>query len=232
MWLTVALFTFKLPSIPPPRSLDKLTMRQRLGLDALTLMKNPDHKVVFITAALFSIPLAAFYPYSPAHMHDLGLQRTSMLMSLGQITEVLTMLGLAWLLSRYRLKWLFATGLTVGLLRYSLCAMDTRLTLLSGVTLHGLAFTLVFITAQIYLDERIDPQWKARAQALMAFMMAGVGNLIGYLGTGWWHDACAKDNGTNWPLFWGGLAGVIGMVLVYFLIAYHGRGTPPEPTKA
>lgn len=231
MWLMVALFTFKLPSVPPPRSLEKLTIRQRLGLDALTLMKNPDHRVVFIMAALFSIPLAAFYPYSPAHMRDLGLEHTSVLMSLGQVTEVLTMVSLAWLLGRFRLKWLFAAGLSVGLFRYILCALDTKFSLLAGVTLHGLAFTLVFITTQIYLDERVDPQWKARAQALMSFMMAGVGNLIGYLGTGWWFNACERPTGTNWPLFWGVLAGVIGLVLVYFLVTYHGRGTQPEETK-
>jgi len=231
VWLLVALFTFKLPSVPPPKSTGHLTIRQRLGLDALTLLKNPDHRAVFIVAALFSIPLAAFYPYSPAHMRDLGLQHTSVLMSLGQVTEIIAMLGLAWLLAKFRLKWLFVAGLSIGLLRYILCALDTKSSLLTGVTLHGFAFTLIFITTQIYLHERIDPQWKARAQALMAFMTAGVGNLIGYLGTGWWFTACDRLTGTNWPLFWGALAGVIGLVLVYFLVAYRGKRGQPEEAK-
>ncbi|MCC6234137.1 MAG: hypothetical protein IT580_15950, partial [Verrucomicrobiales bacterium] len=39
-----------------------LTVRQRLGLDALALLRHADHRVVFLTACLISIPLAAFYP--------------------------------------------------------------------------------------------------------------------------------------------------------------------------
>ena len=55
-------------------------------------------------------------------------------------------------------------------------------------------------------------------------MNGGVGNLIGYLGTGWWFATCARSPGTNWPWFWGGLSAVVAMVLAYFLIAYRGIG--------
>ncbi|MCX6903481.1 MAG: hypothetical protein NTW03_08390, partial [Verrucomicrobia bacterium] len=57
VWLGLAAFTFLLPDVPPPSSAQHLTLVQRLGLDALSLLTLPDHRVVFITAALFSIPL-------------------------------------------------------------------------------------------------------------------------------------------------------------------------------
>ena len=53
-WLGVAAFTFFLPSVDPAGSGEHITLKQRLGLDALALLKNTDHRVVFITAALFS----------------------------------------------------------------------------------------------------------------------------------------------------------------------------------
>ena len=93
------------------------------------------------------------------------------------------------------------------------------------VTLHGASFTLVFITAQIYLDERIDPAWRARAQALMSLMTGGVGNLIGYLATGWWFAANSESGRTAWPVFWTGLACVVALILSCFLGGYRGRGT-------
>ena len=62
MWLVLAAFTFVLPSVAPPKSTENLTLRQRMGWDALALLKNHDHRVVFITAALFTIPLAALFP--------------------------------------------------------------------------------------------------------------------------------------------------------------------------
>jgi nucleoside transporter len=227
-WLIVVAFTFFLPDVAPPKSAENLTLRQRLGLDALSLLKLPDHRVVFVTAALLSIPLAAFYPFTPAHLNSLGLTRTSAWMTLGQITEVISMVALAGLLATWRRKWIFAAGLMFGVMRFALCALDTKWAVLAGVTLHGCSFTLVFITAQIYLEERVAPAWRARAQALMQLMTGGVGNLIGYLGTGWWFAACTSSSGTRWPLYWGVLAAVVAVELIYFLIAYHGREAGKE----
>lgn len=221
-WLLVAGFAWLLRAVPPPKSEEKLTLRQRLGLDALTLLRQRDHRVVFITAALFAIPLAAFYPYAPSHLSDLGLKHTSAWMTLGQVSEIIAMLGLASVLGRWRLKWTLAAGLAFGVVRYALCALDGTGWVLVGVSLHGFGFTLFFITAQIYLDQRVDPKWRARAQALFTLVLSGIGNLAGYLGTGWWH-AVANRGRMNWPLFWGGLAVVAFVVLVFFLIAYRGR---------
>ncbi len=227
-WLAVAGFTWLLPEVESPKSTGHVSLSQRFGLDALALLKNHDHRVVFITAALFNIPLAAFYPYTPPHLKELGFTHTTAWMTLGQVTEILAMLLLARLLTNWRLKRIIAAGLACGVMRYALCALDGKVWILLGVTLHGCAFTLVFITAQIYLDERIDPAWRARAQALMSLLTGGVGNLIGYLGTGWWFSANARPGGENWPVFWGGLAAVVAGVLAYFLIAYRGKGAPPH----
>jgi MFS family permease len=81
----------------------------------------------------------------------------------------------------------------------------------------------VYITAQIYLEQRVDVAWRARAQSLMTLMTTGVGNLIGYLGTGWWFDRCTGNSATRWPTFWTGLAVAVAAVLIYFLTAYRGR---------
>jgi MFS family permease len=223
VWLAVAAFTFFLPVLEMPRSVAQLTLRQRLGWDALALLKNHDHRVMFVIVTLFCIPLAGFYPYAPPHLRELGFERTSAWMSLGQATEIIAMFSLGGLLLRWRLKWIIACGLGFGVLRFVLSAVNGKTWLLAGVTFHGASFTLVFITAQIYLDQRVAAEWRARAQALFALMTGGVGNLIGYLGTGWWFQACTPPGGTHWTLFWNGLAAAVAVVLVYFLVAYHGR---------
>jgi MFS family permease len=224
-WLVVCAFTFFLADLPTQKSTEHLTWRERLGLDALTLLKHPDHRVVFVTAALFTIPIAAFYPYTPAHLRELGLTRTSAWMTLGQVTEIIAMFSLGTLLVKWRLKWIFACGMGLGVLRFALSAVNGKAWLLAGVVLHGCSYTLVSITAQIYLDQRVDVAWRARGQALFSLMTSGVGNLIGYLGTGWWFAACAGPVGAQWPLFWSGLAAAVAVVLVYFLVAYRGVGS-------
>ncbi len=222
-WLGLAGFTYWLPVVEPPKAAGRVTLRQRLGLDALTLLKNRDHRVVFLTAALFAIPLAAFYPYTPPQLQELGFTHTTAWMTLGQTTEVIAMFSLAWLFGRWRLKWIFAAGLGFGLVRFAMSALNGQAWLLASITLHGCAFTLFFITAQIYLDQRVEAAWRARAQALMTLMMSGFGNLLGYLGSGAWFAACAGTTGPRWSLFWGGLAGIIAVVLTYFLVAYRGQ---------
>jgi nucleoside transporter len=221
LWLIVAGFTYFLPQLPIPPSAVRLSWHERLGLDALTLLKHRNIRVVFITTTLFSIPLCAFYPYAPTHLHDLGFQRTSAWMSLGQVSEIIAMFGLAWLLANWKLKWVLAAGLGFGVVRYALSALDTPPALLLGVTLHGASFVLIFITAQIFLDQRIDPAWRTRAQALMTLMNGGFGNLLGYLGSGWWFSTCTSSGRTHWGLFWGGLSAAVGVALGYFLFAYR-----------
>lgn len=223
-WFTLAAFTLLLPNVAPPAG-SPMTFRQRMGWDALVLLKHHDHRVVFLTVALFCIPLAAFYPYTPPHLQQLGFQHTTALMSLGQITEIISMFCLAGLFARWRLKWIFAAGLTFGVLRFVLCALNQKAWLLAGITLHGFSFTLVFVTAQIYLNERIESVWRARAQALMSLMTGGFGNMAGYLGAGYWLRTCTDASGPRWPLYWSGIAAAVAAVFLFFLIAYHGKST-------
>ena len=229
-WLLVSILTFFLPKTLPKPTVH-LTWTERLGLDALTLWRNRDHRVVFITTILFSIPLGAFYPYAPLHLRQLGFQHTSAWMSVAQILEIISMFCLGALLLRMRFKWVIAVGLAFGVARFAASALDSRPGLLIGVSLHGASFALVFITAQIYLDQRVDSNWRARAQALLAMLNGGVGNLLGYLGTAVWFTRCTRGSETQWSLFWGVLAAVVAAILIYFLAAYRGKPAlePSQP---
>jgi nucleoside transporter len=232
IWLTVVLFTYTLPVVAPPAPTSVMNWKQRLGLDALTLLRHRDHRVVFLATALFNIPLCAFYPYTPSHLRELGFEHTTAWMTFGQATEILAMFLLAGLLTRWRLKTIFLTGIAFGVLRYAACALDTKFWVLVGVTMHGCAFTLYLITTQIYLEQRIDPMWRARAQALYVLMLSGVGNTLGYLGCGWWSDFTTTQDQTNWPVFWAGLSCSVAVIWIWFAVSYRGRQGEPSTAAA
>jgi MFS family permease len=227
IWLGVTGFTFFLPPLEPPPAV-KVTWHERLGLDALRLLKHRQHRVIFITAALMNLAIAAFYPYTPTHMRDLGLRHTSAWMALGQSTEIVAMFSLGGLLRRRSLKWLITCGLGFGVLRFVFCACNTPCWLLLGVSLHGASYVLVLINAQIYLEKNVEPAWRARAQALFTVMTNGVGFLLGYLGSGWWYNLCSPGGPTRWPQYWLGLAACVGVAMIYFLSRYQPR---PEPSS-
>lgn len=223
LWLLVMGLTWTLPAVTPIDDKPQRTWKQILGLDALDLLAHRDHRIVFITAALYCIPLAAFYPYTALQLKELKVANISAVMSLAQTTEIVTMLLLAGLLARYRLKWVFLSGIAICVVRYAMNAMNTPLWIMIGTTLHGFAFTLYFITTQIYLEERIDPKWRVRAQALLALLMSGFGNLLGYLGGGWWHQVCQTATGTDWSKFWWGETALTAGVCLFFALTYRGR---------
>lgn len=221
VWLGTAAFTFFLPETPP---LEQKEPRDIFGLAALRLFANKDHRVVFLTAALFNIPMAAFYPFTPIHLTELGVKHATAAMTLGQVSEAICMFGLAGLLTRWRLKWVFLMGIGFGVVRFALCALNSKGWVLTGIFLHGLAFTPFFITAQIYLEQRVDSRIRVRAQALLQVMVSGFGNLFGYLGSGAWRKAATTAGQTDWPLFWSGTSAAAAVVFIWFALSYRGRG--------
>lgn len=234
LWFVLSAYTLLLPAgVVQSSTSGRLTLRQRFGLDALSLLKDHDHRVIFITAALVAIPFAAFYPYTPTHMKDLGMERTSAWMSLGQVIEVAIMFTIGSVMVDWKLKWVILVGLFSGLVRYLFYAMDGQIPLLLGVCMHGMAFTFTYISTQIYLARRIAPQWRTRAQALLSLLVGGVGNLTGYLVTGTWLAMCTNGSDVNWRQYWIGLGLLVLAVLIYFAINYQGeKKSPSDPTTA
>lgn len=198
--------------------------KEMLGLDALQLLRHPDHRTILLTVTLFGIPMAAFYPYTPLHLTALGFAHPSATMTIGQASEVAGLLLLAGLTKRIRLKWVLLGGLIFGIMRYGLFALNTPAALLFGIALHGACYTFYNITAQVYLAERVDPIMRARAQALFAMLMGGVSNLFGYLGTGLLFHLVTTADGPRWTLYWTLLCATAVAVTLYFFRNYHGVG--------
>ncbi len=223
MWTVAALLTFCLRPLPPLAAAGGRKLKDLLGIEAWALLKHPDHRVVFVGAALFNVPLAIFYMHTPLHLKDLGVLDRSAMMSMGQILEVVGLFGLAWLLNFCRLKTLFLAGIAFGFVRYALFALSSVPSMAAGILLHGVCFISFFMTAQIYLEQRIPAEMRARAQALLSLMISGFGNLLGFLGCGWWRAVCTHGERTDWPTYWWGLAGLIALIFIWFAVCYKGR---------
>jgi hypothetical protein len=216
--------TYRLPAQQTVSAGGAHNWKELLGLDALQLLRHPDHRTILLSVTLFGIPLAAFYPYTPLHLSALGFLHPSATMTLGQVSEVTGLLLMAVLTRRIRLKWVMMGGLLFGVMRYGLFALNTPAALLVGISLHGACYTFYNVTAQIYLAERVEPAMRARAQALFAMLTGGVSNLLGYLGTGWLFQFTSTPAGPRWPLYWSLLCACTAAVTVYFFRNYQGAG--------
>ncbi len=232
VWLAVSAFTLILPSGAPIPRPGIRSWRDLLGLDALSLFRNPEHRALLVTAGLLSIPLAAFYPFTVLNLRAAGDLHPAAAMSLGQVGEALCMYALAPLLARFRFKTFLLTGIGFGVARYALFAGDSHICLLLGIALHGFCYTLFFIPTQIYLDRRVDPALRVRAQTLLTLMSSGLGTFAGSLLCGWWRQACSHGAATDWPLFWSVLSAATVSVFFFFAMAFRDTSRLRIPSEA
>lgn len=233
-YLVAGLAAFGMPHTPP-LGVRSTGLRARLGLDAFTLLKERDFGVFFVVTALFSIPLAAFYMYGPEFLKVLGDERPTGTMTVAQVLEVVCLLFLGSVITRFRIKTVLSLALGFSVLRYAMSAVAGVNGVIgwhiAGIALHGLCFTFYFVTAQVFLDRRVDPAMKGRAQGLLSMVSSGVGPLIGALFCGWLRQVCVTPDGRGWDWFWGILAAMIACCFAIFLIFYRGRGRQVDETE-
>jgi len=208
-----------------------------LGLDALTILREKDHFVFFLTTGLVSVPLAAFYMYAPEHLRALGDMRSTATMSLGQWSELGAMLVVGWMMTRCRVKTVLMWALGLGVLRYALFTVGGATGgwwwLMPGVALHGICYTFYFVTGQIFIDRRVEPGLRSQAQGLITLVAGGFGTLIGTLGVGFLHRVTIVEGDGDWTTFWGVLTVSVAICMVVFGIFYRGvGGTGPTVVSA
>ncbi|GAA5477678.1 putative nucleoside transporter YegT [Haloferula helveola] len=217
----VAFFLPKTPPLGRSRSL-----RTLMGFDAFKLLRERDHCVFFATTALLSIPLVAFYMWTPRHLEDAGDPHATATMALGQFSEILAMLLMAALISRFRVKTLLLVALGLSAVRYGLFAWSGasggRAGLVTGVALHGMCYTFYFITAQLFLDRRVPPAMRTQAQGLLSLFSNGVGSLVGTVVVRSLYDYTVPAGRGGWEVYWGLLGAMIVAITIGFAFAYVG----------
>lgn len=220
---------FMLPHTPPLGRGN--SWRSRLGLDAFSLMKQRDYGVFFVVTALFSVPLSAFYMYAPELLKVLGDRHSTATMTIAQLTEVAAMLLVGSVMVRFRVKSVLLWALGLSVLRFGMSAYAGACGSIGwhigGIALHGMCYTFFFITAQVFLDRRVDPGLKGQAQGLLGLVSGGLGPLAGALICGWLRNRCVTADGQGWMEFWAILAAMIALCFVIFAVFYRGLGKRP-----
>lgn len=223
--IACGLLAFCLPHTPPLGL--GTSWRSALGLGAFTLFKERNHAVLFTITGVFSIPLVAFYMYSPELFEALGDKTPTASMTIAQWSEIAAMLLLGAMMVRYRLKTLLLWGLGLSAVRFAMSGYAGMSGIIGwhtfGVALHGVCYTIYFVTAQVYLDRRVDPSMRGLAQGLLGLMAAGIGPLVGAFFCRWLRFVCVDQNGQGWGIFWGILAAIIAACWLAFGILYRGK---------
>ncbi len=220
----LGIYSFFLPSTPPPSKGQKTTIGDILGLESLGLLKDKNYLIFFLTSVLICIPLAFYYSFANAYLNEIGMQNAAGSMTFGQISEVFFMLLIPIFLRRYGLKKTLAVGMFAWALRYILFAYgDTGSTvwmLFMGIILHGICYDFFFVSGQIFTDHKADEKIRSSAQGLITLATYGVGMLIGFKTAGLIVDNYVIPGGHDWETIWVIPAGFASLVLLVFMLTF------------
>ncbi len=204
----LGLFSFTLPKTPPStKKGEKVTISDILGLEALSLLKDRNFLIFFLSSVLICIPLAFYYQNISPFLTELKVENSTAWASVGQISEVGFMLLLPFFFKKYGFKKTILFGMLAWGIRYALFAYgnagDLFFMLAIGIALHGICYDFFFVSGQIYTDSKAGEIVKSAAQGLITLATYGVGMLVGFWVAGQIVDKNALADGTHsWQDVW------------------------------
>jgi len=220
----LGLFSFTLPKTPPASKGDTISISDILGLDALSLLKNRNFLVFFLSSVLICIPLAFYYQLTAQYLTEIGVSNVAGKMTIGQVSEVLFMLLLPIFLGKYGIKKTLLFGMLAWVLRYLLFAYGNEgslaFMLILGIAMHGICYDFFFVSGQIYTDSKAGAKFKSAAQGMITLATYGVGMLIGFWAAGKIADSYVLGDSHQWQSIWIMPAGFAVAVLILFMVSF------------
>jgi nucleoside transporter len=224
--LVLGVFSFTLPKTPPRSSSEKVSIRGILGLEALTLLKDRNFLIFFISSILICIPLAFYYQNTNDFLTNINVKNPTGKMTIGQASEVLFLLALPIFFSRFGFKKTILVGMLAWALRYALFAFGDAgafsWMLIIGIALHGVCYDFFFVSGQIYTNSKAGDRYKSAAQGLITLATYGIGMLLGFAIAGQVTDAYKiADHQYNYKMVWLIPAAIAFVVLLIFLLLFR-----------
>ena len=225
----LALYSLVLPHTPPHAAGKPLSVRDVLGLDALSLLRDRSFAVFVIGSFLLCIPLQFYYAFTNLFLNEIGMSEPASKMTLGQMSEVGFMVLMPWFLIRLGVRRILLVGMVAWAVRYLLFAYgdadSLAWMLYLGILLHGVCYDFFFVTGQIYVDQQASLRIRAAAQGFIAFVTLGVGLLIGGIVSGRVVEAFTMGEGASaahdWRSIWLVPAAGAGVIFTVFAALFR-----------
>jgi nucleoside transporter len=228
-----------LPHTPPKAKSQKVSVREILGLDTLSMMKDTSFLVFVLASILACIPLTFYYSFTNAYLNEIGVLNAAGKMTLGQVTETGMMLAMPFIFRMVSVRGVLIIGLAAWAIRYFLLANGDpgagMWMFYIAIALHGICYDFFFVTGQLYTDQKAPAHLRSSAQGFLSFATYGVGMLIGSLLSGGFVDYFSTGEGTlrktDWHNFWMSSAGMSAFILLLILLFFR-TGEKIQPKKA
>ncbi|TAJ70749.1 MAG: MFS transporter [Phenylobacterium sp.] len=177
----LAAYSLTLPHTPPKRDAagaDPLAWRE-----ALKLLRVPFVAVLFLVTFIDSVIHNGYFVMADAFLTDrVGIagNLSMVVLSLGQLAEIVTMFVLGGVLIRLGWKVTMIVGILGHAARFAVFAFfaDSIPTIVAVQLLHGVCYAFFFATVYIFVDAAFPKDVRSSAQGLFNLLILGVGNVV------------------------------------------------------
>lgn len=225
----LGIYNFTLPSTPVRNKGEKVGIKEVLGFEALSLLKQRSFSVFLGASLLIGIPIQMYFAFFNMFLNDIGVENVASKMSLGQVSEAAFMVFVPLLIARMGLKWMMTLGLAFWSLRYFLFAgisVNAEFLIIFSILIHGACYDFFNVTGSIYVDLKAGERYRSAAQGLFMLVFLGLGKFFGSNLAGLISEM--HPDGTNGELYdWSGIFNTTGIitavVTVLFILSFHDR---------
>ena len=200
----VAIYAFTLPKCAPQKLISKQSgLAQILGLDAFKLFANSKMAMFFIFSMFLGAALQLTNAYGDVFLSEFAnfpkfadsfvVQRSTLIMSISQISETLFILAIPFFLKKYGIKKVMLISMFAWVLRFAFFAygvpsgVGLSLIIMSCIV-YGMAFDFFNISGSLFVETNTDGKIRSSAQGLFMMMTNGFGAIFGSITSGWLID--------------------------------------------
>lgn len=240
--IALGLYAFTLPAVSVNKDSGG-SLIEKLGLKAFSLFKQKKMAIFFCFSALLGMALQVTNTFAdgyikgfgdpnsslfdPSYLGTFGVEHSTMLISLSQISETLCILLIPFFLKKLGIKKVMLISMFAWVFRFGLLGTGNPgagvwMFVLSMIV-YGMAFDFFNISGALFVEQETDRSISASAQGVFMLMTNGLGAFVGSYLAGY------VVNSFGWPTSWFIFAGYALIVGIMFMILFK---DPQKEAKA
>ena len=241
--ILLGIYSFTLPKCPPPKLIaENATWVEKLGLKAFALFGSSKMAMFFLFSMFLGAALQLTNMYgdvflsefakNPVYADSIVVKRSTLIMSISQVSETLFILAIPFFLKRFGIKNVMLISMLAWVLRFGLFAYGDPASglwmIILSCIVYGMAFDFFNISGSLFIETTTDAGIRSSAQGLFMMVTNGIGAVLGALISGWLIQKyfTSVDGNRDWHNIWLAFSVYVLVVAALFFVFFKHKHDP------